>query len=449
MRFEINTQYTTKTCENFCLHVKDGTHDSPKKKGTGKLLVTSKNIKEGRLELDSAYCISEEDFVLINKRSKVDQWDLLITMIGTVGEVCIVSSPKPDFAIKNVGLLKCDNELRAKWLYYYLISPQGKLLIEERKKGSTQQYLSLTELRKLPISHPQKTEAMDEVVTCLASLDDRITLLRETNTTLEAIAQALFKSWFIDFDPVHAKMQGQAPQGMDEATAALFPDSFEESELGPIPKGWKSLPFGELINHTIGGDWGSDLADEKNNIRVAIIRGTDIPDLKSNASNRVPIRYTSTKKLEDRQLKEGDLLLEVSGGSKDQPTGRSLYISQLLLNQFDCPVEPASFCRLLRPLNKSVGMLLSQHLSLIYDQGKTWEYQNQSTGIANFQTTHFLKTEMVVLPSDDLLEKFISIIENIISRSNLMQIHHLTSLRDTLLPRLISGQLEIPEVKLS
>ena len=77
-----------------------------------------------------------------------------------------------------------------------------------------------------------------EIATTLGALDDRITLLRETNATLEAIAQALFKSWFVDFDPVRAKMEGRAPEGMDEATAALFPNAFEETELGLVPRGW-------------------------------------------------------------------------------------------------------------------------------------------------------------------------------------------------------------------
>ena len=79
-----------------------------------------------------------------------------------------------------------------------------------------------------------------QIASVLSALDDRIALLRETNATLEAIAQALFKSWFVDFDPVHAKVRGESPQGMDDATAALFPASFEESELGMIPKGWSA-----------------------------------------------------------------------------------------------------------------------------------------------------------------------------------------------------------------
>ena len=92
----------------------------------------------------------------------------------------------------------------------------------------------------------------DQIVGVLGSLDDRITLLRETNTTLEAIAQALFKSWFVDFDPVHAKMQGRALEGMIEATAALFPESFEQSELGAVPKGWHVMPVGYAVE-AVGG----------------------------------------------------------------------------------------------------------------------------------------------------------------------------------------------------
>ncbi len=281
------------------------------------------------------------------------------------------------------------------------------------------------------------------IASVLDALDDRIALLRETNATLEAIAQALFKSWFVDFDPVRAKMQGRAPEGMDEATAALFPDGLEEAELGLVPRGWRLVPFGQLLCHTIGGDWGSDVPDEKNEVRVAIIRGTDIPDLQSGANSRVPVRYTSQKKLATRKLEDGDIVLEVSGGSKDQPTGRALYLTNGLLGQFDCPAEPASFCRLLRPNTKDIGVLLGQHLTYIYAQGKTWEYQNQSTGIANFQTTHFLETELVAIPTDEVLAVFANTVRPLIDRSHLTQIQELATLRDTLLPRLISGQLRL------
>ena len=310
--------------------------------------------------------------------------------------------------------------------------------------GAVMPKLTQGNLNRIEVLCPPR-EIQAQIVGVLGALDDRITLLRETNATLEAIAQALFKSWFVDFDPVRAKQEGRAPEGMSDATAALFPDSFEESELGLVPKGWHLVPFGQLLCHTIGGDWGSEAPDDKNTVRVAIIRGTDIPDLQSGANSRVPVRYTSQKKLATRKLEDGDIVLEVSGGSKDQPTGRALYLSAGLLGQFDCPVEPASFCRLLRPNTKDIGVLLAQHMTYIYAQGKTWEYQNQSTGIANFQTTHFLETELVAVPGDDVLAEFAKVIRPIVDRAHLTQIQELAALRDTLLPRLISGQLRLPE----
>jgi type I restriction enzyme, S subunit len=365
-------------------------------------------------------------------------------VIGRVGSYCgsVHFSKEACWVTDNAIRATAKNDNDPSFLFYLL----KHLNLNAWRSGSGQPLINQATLNAIEALIPSP-QVQIEIARVISAFDDRITLLRETNTTLEAIAQSLFKSWFVDFDPVHAKMQGRAPEGIDEATAALFPDSFEESELGDVPKGWKLVPFGQLLSHTIGGDWGSDVADEKNDTRVAIIRGTDIPDLQTNASSRVPVRYTSQKKLAGRKLEDGDLLLEVSGGSKDQPTGRSLFISAALLSQFDCPVEPASFCRLLRPVNKEVGVLLAQHLTFIYAQGKTWEYQNQSTGIANFQTTHFLETELVACPPDDVLKAFAETVRPLVARSHLTQIQKLASLRDTLLPRLISGQLRIPEAQ--
>lgn len=338
------------------------------------------------------------------------------------------------------------SDLLPEYVGYYLRSPVFRQAMSTMSTMSTRASLNNEMIGRLEISFPPR-EVQVRISEILKSLDDRITLLRETNATLEAIAQALFKSWFVDFDPVRAKAEGRQPGGIDATTAALFPDSFEKSELGLVPKGWDLVPFGDLLAHTIGGDWGGESPSDKNDTRVAIIRGTDIPDLQQSTANRVPIRYTSSKKLSTRKLQDGDLILEVSGGSKDQPTGRALYLTEHLLGQFDCPVEPASFCRLLRPPSRDIGVLLGQQLTYIYSIGKTWEYQNQSTGIANFQTAHFLESELVVVPSPEVLSEFSKMVRPMIDRAHQSQIRELTQLRDTLLPRLISGQLRLPEAQ--
>ena len=224
----------------------------------------------------------------------------------------------------------------------------------------------------------------------------------------------------------------------DQSTAAT---GTQELGFADLPKGWNSVPFGCLLSHTIGGDWGTEAPDTVNDTRVAIIRGTDIPDLDQAQLSRVPIRYTNKKKLATRRLQVGDIVLEVSGGSKDQPTGRSFHMTANALREFDCPVEPTSFCRLLRPVSLEVGVVLSLHLSCIYQQGKTWEYQNQSTGIANFQTSHFLEAELVVVPPNPVLEVFFGMISPILERRHDAQGRKLALTRDTLLPKLMSGEL--------
>ena len=411
-------------------------------------LLTAKVVNGGRIDFDAAQKLSKEKAVLL-KYGFIQPKDVLLSHNATVGRVAVV----PDFlgyALIGTSLTYFrldESKLLPRYLAAFFEGRDFQNQLSAVMGLSTRNQVPITAQRLLEVEVPSLQE-QHKISDFVSSIDDRITLLRETNTTLEAIAHALFKSWFVDFDPVHAKIQGRTPEGMIEATAALFPDSFEESELGAVPKGWKLVPFGQLLSHTIGGDWGSDMADEKNDTRVAIIRGTDIPDLQTNANSRVPVRYTSQKKLAGRKLEDGDLLLEVSGGSKDQPTGRSLFMSTALLSQFDCPVEPASFCRLLRPVNKEVGMLLAQHLTYIYAQGKTWEYQNQSTGIANFQTTHFLETELVACPPDDVLKAFAETVQPLIARTHLTQIQELASLRDVLLPKLISGQLAINDEEL-
>ena len=371
-----------------------------------------------------------------------DDAQLLIVCRGEGGTGDVKMSPTK-CSITNLSIVFSPNEqiVLKKFLYWALKASDTHRL----RTGSAQAQIVIGSLENFEITVPTSQAEQYEISNTLDALDDRITLLRETNATLEAIAQALFKSWFVDFDPVRAKLEGRAPEGMDDATAALFPDGFEESELGLVPRGWKLVPFGQLLSQTIGGDWGSDEPTEVNNAKVAIIRGTDIPDLQSGANSRVPVRYTSQKKLATRKLEDGDIVLEVSGGSKDQPTGRALYLTKAILNQFDCPVEPASFCRLLRPNTQELGVLLGQHLTYIYAQGKTWEYQNQSTGIANFQTTHFLATELVAVPSDEVLVAFAAFVRPMIDRMQLTQAQTLATLRDTLLPRLISGQLRLPE----
>ena len=220
---EIPEGWEDKTAEEFCSKVTDGTHDSPKKQSTGKYLITSRHLKDNRLDFENAYFISEDDFNEINKRSKVDQWDVIFSMIGTVGEIYLEKRNHIAYAIKNVGLFKSGNALKGKWLRYYFQSPKAKDYIHRSRAGTTQEYMTLESLRKFPIRFPNDIESMQKIVSILESLDEKIDLNHRMNQTLEAIAQALFKRWFVDEDK--------------DSSIGKLEDILEVIESGSRPKG--------------------------------------------------------------------------------------------------------------------------------------------------------------------------------------------------------------------
>lgn len=149
---------------------------------------------------------------------------------------------------------------------YYLLQT---LNLAAFNSGSAQPSLNRNFVYSIRLRLPDRRE-QDAIVEVLKALDDRIALLRETNATLEAIAQALFKSWFVDFDPVRAKSQGLAPAGMDDATAALFPEGFEESAQGPLPKGWRFAPVGDLVEGIYDGPHATPPESEEGPVFLGI-----------------------------------------------------------------------------------------------------------------------------------------------------------------------------------
>jgi type I restriction enzyme S subunit len=435
MSFEPRSDFLTQACDGFCNRVADGTHDSPQESETGKLLVTSKNVKDGRLTRDSAYCISIADFDAINKRSKVDQWDLLLTMIGTVGEVCIVEMSEPDFAIKNVGLLKCGDKLRAKWLYYFLRSPMGQEAIEQRKKGSTQQYISLTEIRQLPISYPSQRQEMQLIVEHLAAFDDRINLLRETNATLEAMAHALFKSWFVDFDPIRAKMEDRTPEGIDEATARLFPDNLEEAELGLMPSGWNFAAIRDVVEGVYDGPHATPPEADAGPVFLGI------KNLTGTALNLSEIRHIAEAQWEQWTRRV-------------EPQSGDIVFSYEATLGFFALIPPGLRCclgrrlALIRPKTRDGATHFWFHQFTAAPFKRLLEKHTIQGATVNRIALKEFPSYAVLNPPLMLQLAFDKAVAPLWAKihENQSQAQTLTDLRDTLLPRLISGQLRVNDL---
>jgi type I restriction enzyme S subunit len=169
--------------------VRDGTHESPKPSTEGFPLVTSKNIKHGRIDLESAYLISPEDYKEVNKRSKVEPFNLLISMIGTIGEVLVVED-EPKFAIKNVGLLKSTDPILSRYLCCFLESQYGKNAIASSVSGSTQKFISLGKLRALPVLYPPR-ENQKAIVDAMSLFDIQVSRILEVTEKAKNLRYSL------------------------------------------------------------------------------------------------------------------------------------------------------------------------------------------------------------------------------------------------------------------
>ena len=204
--------------------------------------------------------------------------------------------------------------------------------------------------------------------------------------------------------------------------------------------------FGDLVDHAIGGGWGSEEAAPESPIAAYVIRGTDIPRVVVGDVSSVPRRYHKESALRSRTLRLHDIVFEVSGGSKGQPVGRSMMVSSRILNQFQIGAICASFCKLIRLdstlCNPRYVFRLVQQAYMIGDLDA---FQVQSTGITNFRWKPFLEHFIVELPDAETQEdiaRVLDLFDELILNSG-QRIDLLRRMRDSLQPRLISGEIEV------
>ena len=188
--------WSTVRADQFCTLITDGTHDSPKPQQSGWKLITSKHLKGHYIDFDSANWISEADYLKVISRSAVEQWDILFSMIGTIGNIYLEKNPHVEYACKNMGIFKFSgNKENALWMYYYLRSPQAKAYIQTHLRGSTQAYVPLGGLREMPVPVPPQT-VRNEIIAILRPIDEKIECNNAINDNLQQQASALFSSFY-------------------------------------------------------------------------------------------------------------------------------------------------------------------------------------------------------------------------------------------------------------
>ena len=186
--------WSTVRADQFCTLITDGTHDSPKPQQSGWKLITSKHLKGHYIDFDSANWISEADYLKVISRSAVEQWDILFSMIGTIGNIYLEKNPHVEYACKNMGIFKFSgNKENALWMYYYLRSPQAKAYIQTHLRGSTQAYVPLGGLREMPVPVPPQT-VRNEIIAILRPIDEKIECNNAINDNLQQQLFSLYEN---------------------------------------------------------------------------------------------------------------------------------------------------------------------------------------------------------------------------------------------------------------
>ena len=397
-------------------------------------LIRSQNIYNEGFSPGGLAFISDEQAKKLDGVAIEDK-DILLNITGdSVARVCLAPAKYlPARVNQHVAIIRPEaSTFDSRFVRYFLASPiQQDFMLGLASAGATRNALTKVMIEDFKVPCPP-LHIQSGIADVLSALDDRIALLRETNATLEAIAQAMFKSWFVDFDPVHAKQQGRAPEGMSETTAALFPDRFEESGLGLVPRGWKACSFTDTID-TIGGGTPKTSVAEYWNGTIPWFSVVDAP-----SSSDVFVIDT------EKHITESGLK---NSSTKLLPAGTTIISARGTVGKLAIVGRDMA-------MNQSCYGLRGKADDNYYTYFSTYRIvetlkQRTHGSIFDTITRDTLSGVSVVYPVETVVLAFENLISPLMERikENLMQAQTLATLRDTLLPRLISGQLRLPQAE--
>ena len=389
-------------------------------------IVRVNNMTSNRLDMSSCMRVSQEIEAKYH-RTRLKGGEVLLSLVGTLGLVAIVP---PAFrgwnTARAVGVIPLKPEVDSRWISICLRSQQAQRMMRVWATTTVQATLNLRDVSQLPIPMPPSSQ-IGEIVSQISVLEDKIELNRKMNETLEQTARAIFKSWFIDFDPVHAKAAGKKPFGMDDAIAALFPSSFEKSELGEIPKGWSHGLISDLFAANV---WTLSKGD-----RLGCIDYIEISSVSSGQVNEIATYPPGAEPSRARRrLKHFDTVL-----STVRPD-RAAYF--LAYRPTETLIASTGFAVLTA---KNINDSLFGHVCVTMK-----EFFDELGRLADGGAYPAIRPEVIlsrpsVIPARSLREEYHRMIEPMVKLMKENQHESLTlgRCRDLLLPRLLSGEVSL------
>lgn len=327
------------------------------------------------------------------------------------------------------------HKVNPKFMRYYTLSSEYKNWVTSFSTGSTRGNINAHTYGNMKIKLPPR-EQQDFLVLTLSSIDEKMEINNQINKTLESIAQAIFMHWFIDFEFPNEDGEPYKSSGGEMI----------ESELGMIPRGWEIGNFKDYIDSTLGGDWGKERYQGNYNKEVYCLRGADIPEVRFGKKGNSPKRYILEKNYKNKKLNSGDIVIEISGGSPTQSTGRITYITSEILAKYDADLVCTNFCRAITLKNKEAMEFFFFYWYHLYEQRIFFQYENGTTGIKNLDINSFIESFPIVKPPKAILVKYAEIAGSLIKKIQISGDENtkLIKIRDTLLPKLMSGEIRVP-----
>lgn len=408
----------------------------------GPFMITAKDIHSGRISYSTARHTSQEAYdQRLTAKSRPLIGDVLLTKDGSIGRVAICD--RTDICInQSVALLRSNGRIIPRFLAYLLQAPNYQRQMDADADGSTIKHIYITRVDKMKVAVPPEAEQL-AITELLGLLDDRIAVLYESVHTLEEIAQTIFKSWFVDFDPVKAKAEGREPEGMDAETGALFPNGFQESKLGSIPKGWSVEILANLTNRVSMGPFGSDIKTSNFLPQgVPVIRGKNL----GNGFIDDDFVYVSDGKadsLKNANARADDIVITHRG-----TLGQVGIIP--VNSRFPRYVVSQSQMVLTADREKITPHFLYHFLISEVGQNQLLANANQTGVPAIASPTSSVKSIKVPhCTTTGILETFESIAVVMANRISLSvsMARTLSAIRDTLLPKLMFGQIRVSQAE--
>lgn len=443
----------------------DGPHATPTKTATGPVFLGISALVRGRLDLSNTELLSEDEFVKWTRRVTPTAGDVVFSYETRIGEAAIIPAGLRCCLGRRMGLVRTNLlKLDPHFFLYQYLSPAFQEFLGSRTiHGSTVDRIALKEFPNFEIDLPP-LDVQRQVAKVMLDVDTKIDLNRRINQTLEAMAQAIFKSWFVDFDPVKAKiaalqegrdplraamstisgkpnaeLDALPPEQYDPlaATAALFPDEMEASALGGIPGGWSQKALAQLTDKIGSGSTPRGGKEVYLDEGVALIRSQNVYDSLFVWEGLARISDKAATQLKGVTVQEGDVLLNITGAS--------------ILRT--CIVEPDA---LPARVNQHVAIIRTKasmpprfiHMHLLRPEIKSHLLGLNAGASREAITKAHIESLALLTPDPDLLAAFQSATDPLFRQVQrfAQQMRVLAELRDTLLPKLLSGELSVENI---